>query len=150
MYPRCHLRKEFAEPYVEWVAVPMCGKKALGREVTSHPTRVASQMIRQELTDLSLLGPGSIVDEATSSNHVQMDVDLGLGDLDEKRPITQEAFSDGFRREHVVPLSVYFDGVQYSKNENFLGFYVTNLRTRVQRLVWLLRTLNRNQPSGSP
>ena len=53
-------------------------------------------------------------------------------------PVAQKAFAEGFRREHVVPVSVYFDGVQYTKNEHFLGFYMTNLRTGKQQLVWLL------------
>ena len=98
-------------------------------------------MIRQELVDLRLLGPGSVLDAGTAESHIQMDEALGLRDLYELRPVTQEAFAQGIPREHVVPVSVYFDEVQYSNNENFLGFYITNLRTRQQRLVWLLRIL---------
>ncbi|CAE7032303.1 unnamed protein product [Symbiodinium sp. CCMP2592] len=45
----------------------------------------------------------------------------------------------GLPKERIIPVAVYFDGVQYTKNENFLGFYVTNLRTKRQQLVWLLR-----------
>ena len=118
----------------------MCGKKSIGREIVRHPTRVSSDMIRRELIDLKLLGPASETDESMAGRHLQEDAALGLGDLYEHHPVTVEAFNTGFRREHVVPLSVYFDGVQYSKNENFLGFYITNLRTQRQRLVWLLRT----------
>ena len=118
----------------------MCLKKSIGREVVRHPTRVTSDMIRRELRDLKLLGPASMVGQLTLEQHLQQDADLGLGDLYEQHPVTLQASRDGIRREHVVPLSVYFDGVQYTKNENFLGFYVTNLRTNRQRLVWLLRT----------
>ena len=128
----------------------MCLKKSIGREVVRHPTRVTSDMIRRELRDLELLGPANMVGPATFEQHLQQDAALGLGDLYEQHPVTLQAFGDGFRREHVVPLSVYFDGVQYTKNENFLGFYVTNLRTGVQRLVWLLRTWEALRPNIRP
>ena len=140
LYPtevhRCHLSKEFPEPDVQLVRVPMYLKKSVGRTVVDHPTRVASIMIRQELTKLGFLGSQPPEPADVSSF---LEPDASLSDLYIKHPVTIKAFEQGFKQEHVVPISVYFDGVQYTKNENFLGFYVTNLRTGVQRLVWLLR-----------
>ena len=119
------------------VSVPMYLKKSVGRTIVQHPTRVASIMIRNELIELGILGS-----TAESPTAVQdfLKSDEELGDLYERHCITIEALRQGFKREHIVPLSVYFDGVQYSKNENFLGVYVTNLRTKKQRLVWVLST----------
>ena len=119
------------------IPVPMYSKKAIGRQVVKHPTRVTSKMIRQELLNLKVLGP-----DATSSAICEfLQSDCSLGDLYWNHPVTQQALSEGFKPEHIVPLSVYFDGVVYSKNESFLGFYVTNLRAGKQRLVWLLSGL---------
>ena len=132
---RSLLQKEFPEPHVEWIPAPMCCKKSIDREVVLHPTRVTSDMIREELQGLGLLGSESNLEEMDGA----CAQDAELGDLFFQHPVTVEARNAGFRWEHIVPLSVYFDGVQYSKNENFLGFYCTNLRTKKQRLVWLLR-----------
>ena len=133
---RCHLGKQYEKPYVEYVAVPMVCKKSIGRVSVEHPTRVTSDMLRKELLSLGLLGAGAKADAKFVKEHLDADREY-LG-LYEGHPIAQKAFEEGFRREHVVPISVYFDGVQHSKNENFLGFYMTNLRTRKQQLVWLL------------
>lgn len=122
---------------MEWISVPMYLKKSAGRTLVQHPTRVTSILIRNELKELGILGSTNPSAEVVQDFLKQ---DEELGDLYERHCVTIEALRQGFSREHIVPLSVYFDGVQYSKNENFLGFYVTNLRTKKQRLVWLLRT----------
>ena len=127
---------------MEWVAVPMHTKNNIVRTSVQHPTRVASDLIREELRSLNLLGSSKpskeTVDEFLANDHE-------LGDKYANHPVTQEALNEGFTYEQIQPISVYFDGVQYSKNENFLGFYVANLRTRQQRLVWLLRGLLANE-----
>ena len=97
---------------------------------------MASDLIREELTNLRMLGNHGLSAQVVS-DHLQSD---GLlGDLYEKHPVTLQALQEGFRREHIVPISIYFDGVQYTKNENFLGFYMTSLRTTKQSLLWVLR-----------
>ena len=93
-------------------------------------------MLRKELLALGLLGEGAKPDAKFVAEHLEADSEYMA--LYEGHPVAQKAFAEGFRREHVVPVSVYFDGVQYTKNENFLGFYMTNLRTGKQQLVWLL------------
>ena len=118
------------------IPVPMYLKKSVGRTLVHHPTRVTSVMIRNELLQLGVLGPNA--DPASVAQFTAQDA--ALGPLYESHPVTVQALREGFRREHIIPLSVYFDGVQYTQNENFLGFYVTNLRTGKQRLVWLLST----------
>ena len=112
-------------------------KKSVGRTSVAHPTRITSCMIRRELHELGILGPRSTPDAVAAF----LKNDGTFGELYENHPVTRQALSEGFRKEHIIPLSVYFDGVQYTQNENFLGFYVTNLRTGKQRLVWLLRLL---------
>ncbi|CAE7198914.1 unnamed protein product [Symbiodinium sp. CCMP2592] len=117
--PEYHLGKHYEKPYVEYVAVPMVCKKSIGRVSVQHPTRVASDMLRRKLLSLRLLGEGANADTKFVTAHLDADREY-LG-LYEGHPVAQKAFAEGFRREHVVPVSVYFDGVQYSKNENFLG-----------------------------
>ena len=113
-------------------------KKSIGRTAVDHPSRVPSCMIREELRNLQILGPRHAPEPDVAKF---LESDRTLGDLYEKHPVTVQGLAEGFGREHIVPISVYFDGVQYSKNENFLGFYITNLRTKQPRLVWLLSAL---------
>ncbi|CAE7266931.1 PIF1, partial [Symbiodinium sp. CCMP2456] len=84
-----------------------------------HPTRVASDLIREELRSMNLLASSSpstkAVAEFLASDHE-------LGDKYANHPVTQEALNEGFSHEQIQPISVYFDGVQYTKNENFLGY----------------------------
>ena len=129
---------------VDQVSVPMYLKKSLGRTIVQHPTRITSDLIRRDLLQHRVLGPES--DSASLENWLKEDVNLG--ELYSRHPVTIQARREGLRPEHIVPVSVYFDGVQYTQNENFLGFYVTNLRSGQQRLVWLLRSLEtlRNKP----
>ncbi|CAE7267823.1 unnamed protein product [Symbiodinium sp. CCMP2592] len=94
-----------------------------------HPVRVASDMIRDELKALNLLGNSNPCKETVATF---LENDTALGDRYEKHPVTVQALNEGIPRERIVPLSVYFDGVQYTKNENFLVFYFTNLRLRRQ------------------
>ena len=136
---RCHLRKEFPEPEVQWVRVPMSSKKSVGRSVQEHPLRLPSAMIRDELSG---------TDPATLANLLERD--SAYRSLYDNHPVTREAMQDGLPVERIVPLSVYFDGVQYTQNENFLGFYITNLRTRKLRLVWLLRVLASRSEAPQP
>ena len=107
-----------------------------------HPVRLASDMIRDELKELKLLGTSKPSKQTVLTF---LENDKALGDRYEQHPVTVQALNEGIPRERIVPISVYFDGVQYTKNENFLGFYVTNLRTpKQQRLVWLLSALLSN------
>ena len=117
-------------------------KSQLVRTPVKHPVRLASDMIRDELKELKLLGTSKPSEQTVLTF---LENDKALGDRYEQHPVTVQALNEGIPRERIVPISVYFDGVQYTKNENFLGFYVTNLRTpKQQRLVWLLSALLSN------
>ena len=114
-------------------------KTQLVRTPIKHPVRVACDMIRDELKALNLLGNSNPCEKTVATF---LENDKALGERYEKHPVTVQALNEGIPRERIVPLSVYFDGVQYTNNENFLGFYITNLRTpKQQRLVWLLSAL---------
>ena len=125
---------------MEYVPVPMNCKKSFGRVSVQHPTRVTSDLLRRELNGLGLLGSEASADPTFLKEH--LDADKGYWEPYVNHPVVQKAFREGFRQEQIVPLSVYFDGVQYTKNENFLGFYMTNLRSGKQQLVWLLSALD--------
>ena len=120
---------------MQWLKIPTHRKKDLDRTSVDHPTRIQSDLIRNELVSLKMLGPKRASETATASF---LESDLELGDLYTKHPVYIQAVAEGFSPEHIVPVSGYFDGAQYTKSENFLGFYITNLRTKKQRLVWLL------------
>ena len=112
-------------------------KKSIGRTSVQHPTRVTSDILRRELRSLGLLGNGPPKDPDCVAKH--LDADKEYLNLYDQHPIVPDALAAGLPKERIIPVAVYFDGVQYTKNENFLGFYVTNLRTKRQQLVWLLR-----------
>jgi len=42
----------------------------------------------------------------------------------------------------VEVVSVFCDGVQYTKRDSFIGFYIRNLRTSIEELVFVVRTLH--------
>ena len=81
---------------------------------------------------MGLLGNGPPKDPDCVAKH--LDADKEYLNLYDQHPIVLDALAAGLPKEHIIPVAVYFDGVQYTKNENFLGFYVTNLRTKRQQL----------------
>ena len=40
----------------------------------------------------------------------------------------------------VEVVSVFSDGVQYSKRDSVIGFYIRNMRTNIEEMVFLIRT----------
>ena len=39
-------------------------------------------------------------------------------------------------------MSIFCDGVQYTKRDSFIGFYIRNLRTHIEEMVFVVRTLH--------
>ena len=56
----------------------------------------------------------------------------------ESHPVVQRARQDN-PQAFVRPLALYWDGVQYTINDSFLGFYVTDVLSEQKFLSFLLR-----------
>jgi hypothetical protein len=41
----------------------------------------------------------------------------------------------------VEVISLFSDGVQYTKRDSFIGFYIRNLRTNIEEMAFVVRTL---------
>jgi len=63
----------------------------------------------------------------------------GLGDELVEHPVWQQALEDG-SEALVRPIALYSDGVQYTKQENFLGVSVCDLLTGLSFVVAILRS----------
>jgi hypothetical protein len=46
---------------------------------------------------------------------------------------------NGFQPAEIIPISIYWDGVMYTKNDSFIGFYVENLYSKRKYLLATLR-----------
>ena len=90
----------------------LCGIRACAyelQEILWASLGAASDLLRRELNDLGLLGSEASANSKLLKEH--LDADKGYWDLYSNHPVVQKAFQEGFRQEHVVPVSVYFDGV---------------------------------------
>ena len=138
---RLVLHKEYGNPVFDEVDVALRPKKELERVIRKHPVRKTSQVLLQELEDIASLASSSVAalsELSTCDDLESLESIADLGDLAENEAYL-EAKAEGFTDERVFPVSVYFDGVQYTNNESFLGFFVTNLKTRRQHLLWVIR-----------
>ncbi len=55
-------------------------------------------------------------------------------------PVVVDALSSGWERKQIVPVSLYWDGVQYTKNDTFMGFYCENMFTKTKYMLCILRS----------
>lgn len=69
-----------------------------------------------------------------------MTFDRIVGSLDNyhQHPVVLQAVEEGFPTR-VRPIALYWDGVSYTKNDSFMGFYVTDILTSQKFVSFLLR-----------
>ena len=123
------LGKSFDEPELSYVDTPIHDKKADARCKFSVPMYLPSTEFRKQL--LNHQEPATLEDD--------MLAELGptyVGSLAYRRALEER----GLHWSRIIPLSIYFDGVQYSKRDSFHGFYFRDLRKNETCLSFLLRT----------
>ena len=88
----------------------------------------------------------TIISNARSSHHIDTS---GVDPLVKNGTMSCEAY-----KKHPVIVghtghwsdvelvSVFCDGVQYTKRDSFIGFYIRNLRTSIEEMVFVVRTLH--------
>ena len=55
-----------------------------------------------------------------------------------EHPVRLQALADGIHWSKIRPVAVYFDGVRYTKNENFEGFFFHDLRSNTRHLSYIV------------
>jgi hypothetical protein len=118
------LSREFQQPDYYAISVP-CNDKRRSRRAPA---------------DLLLKLPHeAIPDEYTADDHALVeqfwDDCPNFGD----NPVVTDAIAKGYTTDQIIPISLYWDGVRYTKNETFLGFYTENLLTRRKVLICAVR-----------
>jgi hypothetical protein len=56
-----------------------------------------------------------------------------------ENPVVRDALAAGYTAEQILPVSLYWDGVKFTKNESFVGFYCDDMLSRRKFLVAALR-----------
>ena len=64
---------------------------------------------------------------------------MKLGASFTKHPVIRSALERGIHWPEIIPLALYTDGVQYTKNDSYIGYFVQNLRTGTKMLVCAIR-----------
>ena len=133
-----------------------------GRNTTSHAQRHLNAVLSKEMEVPDFYKMKIPGHDKTDSVRQMLDITLRLPHeclLDDHTadPIAMEAFLDehphfrthkvvksavdnGRLISDVVPCSLYVDGVQYTKRDTFVGFYVDNLMSRKKNLICAVRS----------
>jgi hypothetical protein len=137
--PRLLLDKEFGEPAVKTVRMPVQQKKELSSTVVEVPYRDPEILLLQELEDFGRIAEETGRElEDVLAPACKLSADQ-LGDELTSHPAYAEALEDGIPMHRIFPVALYLDGVQYSNNESFLNFQMTHLTTSKQWTLWVLR-----------
>jgi hypothetical protein len=119
------LKKTFPEPEVQQVTVPTYNRRTCIRSETSVPCRLPHMM------DLAVpVSDTSEIDPLIESEHLNQDSFIQHDVVRANR---------GLQWQQVRPVSLFFDGVAFSKRDSFFGFYVRCLRTNVEEVCFIIR-----------
>lgn len=131
---KLHAGKIYPDLDLTYVAAPMFVKRESRRSSESIPVYMPSAAFNKYLTEEMIVG---------CSQGSQKSFDRIVGGLDNytSHPVVVQARRDGFPRR-VRPVALYWDGVQYTKHDSFMGFYVTDILTEQKFLSFLVRTWN--------
>jgi hypothetical protein len=105
------------------VRTPMYEKRGCIRTLTTVQCRVPHECILDDAT----------IDEARAEEWAADCPDFFESDT------AKNCIARGYERAAIIPISLYFDGVRYTKNDQFVGFYIENLYSRRKYLLAALR-----------
>ena len=124
---RLHAGKIYPDPDLHYVDTPMFVKRDARRSVEKVPILLPSTAMREFLPP-----------EVTKATELTGDATLRGLECYSCHPTVQSA-SRGSPSTVVRPLALYWDGVQYSINDSFMGFYVTDVLSEQKFLSFILR-----------
>jgi hypothetical protein len=115
------LEKEFKEPDFYDVLVPMHDKK----QVIRAPTLVSCRLPHECILDDHVSDPVRVAEfEQENPNFYSSEL----------------AVTSGYPKTSIIPISLYWDGVRYTKNDGFVGLYTENLLSKRKYLIAAIRT----------
>ena len=117
------LRKDFDMPECYYVEVPTYDKFACRRVKQQVPVKLASETLRCEEAPTAELA----TDRAE------------WHDAYERHPVVARARAAGWPEPRIRPVALYWDGVQYTRRDTFMGFYFEDMRSGTRYLSSLLR-----------
>ena len=123
---RLHAGKIYPDPDLVYVDTPMFLKRDARRSVEQVPVLLPSTALTEFVTA-----------EVSRSTELSDATLRGL-ECYKSHPVVQRA-SRETPGTLVRPLALYWDGVQYSINDNFMGFYITDILSGQKFLSFLLR-----------
>ena len=123
-----HAGKEFPEPDLFYVQVPLFEKRQSRRVSEPIPMMLPSTLLKNYVFRPEVLAK----DEANFCKMVQ-----GLPSY-ENHPVVCRARAAG-QKSLVRPLGLYWDGVRYSVHSSFTGFYITDILSGQKFVSFLLR-----------
>lgn len=118
------LQKEYARPDLYYVRVPSYSKKECRRVTRDIPIALPHEA-------LQTTSAGSV---AESNQEAPEWHDAYI-----KHPVVVEALANGAPESAIKPLALYFDGVQYSKRDSFIGFYFHDMKKNLRHLSFVVR-----------
>ena len=126
-----HAGKIYPEVDLEYVDCPMHLKREARRSSEKVPIFLPSTALSKFVTE-------------DMYDHPLDDFNKHVADLDNyhEHPVVVAARAEGFLGK-VRPLAIYWDGVAYTKNDSFTGFYVTDILTSQKFLSFLVRPVLR-------
>ncbi|CAE7837060.1 unnamed protein product [Symbiodinium sp. CCMP2592] len=126
---KLHAGKEYPEPDLDYVTVPLFEKRQSRRVAEKVPIMLPSTLFRKFVEVPSVQSKDEI-------NFRKMLHNLPCYD---NHPVVQRARAAG-NTELVRPIALYWDGVRYSVHDSFTGFYVTDILSEQKFVSFLLRS----------
>ena len=128
-----HAGQIYPEVDLHYVDCPMHLKREARRCLEKVPIFLPSTAFAKFVTD-------------DMYDHPQSDFDRHIAEVDSysEHPVVLASKADGFAGK-VRPIAIYWDGVAYTKNDSFTGFYVTDILTSQKFLSFLVRAILRSK-----
>ena len=121
--------KIYPEPNLTRVFTPMYVKRETRRVEQDIPVYLPSQAFKDYVDDLAA---------QTWPNMPRLVGDIGIY---KNHPVVVQAELEN-NQITVRPIALYWDGVQYTNHDSFMGFYVTNILSGQKFLSFLVRPLD--------
>lgn len=123
------LGRTYERPVQHDVETPIYDKIMCARTSTQIPMRLPTQCLAEECSDVLSKPEPSGEDTC---------VHAGIEKY-KSHPVVQRAMRDNVHWSRVIPVAIYFDGVQYSKRDSFMVLQTRNLRTNESHLTCVIR-----------
>jgi hypothetical protein len=133
--------KEFGAPDIKIARLPIQPKKSLTPTIVDVPYRDPATLLLQEQDDFRTIAAATKTELPTVLASACKVEDAELGSDLSEHPAYIQAIRDGVPRSKIFIVAFYIDGVQYTNQESFLNFQMTNLTTSKQWCLWAIRPM---------